>query len=195
MNTNSSIYSTITRKKREKKNSVEYITKNDRNGNEERIVLDDMSESNNNKYQSKNNSTNTTNNNRCKINSGKINSINQFHRTEVLHNKIKKIQIVIQAHSIATTNQIMELNNIPKIIPTINNNNINHISPALEYENNSIIYCSDIRLSRSIEILNKNRQIRTVSNIKNYGKWKQIRKRLIIKTLIQQSKILRKLMK
>ena len=169
MNTNSSIYSTIARKKREKKNSVEYITKNDRNGNEERIVLDDMSESNNNKYQTKNNSTNTTNNNRCKINSGKINSTNKFHRTEVLHNKIKKIQIVIQAHSIATTNQIMELNNIPRIIPTINNNNINHISPALEYENNSIIYCSDIRLSRSIEILNKNRQIITVSNIKNYG--------------------------
>ena len=40
INTNSSIYSTITPTEKEKRNSVEYITKNKRNSNKQMIELD-----------------------------------------------------------------------------------------------------------------------------------------------------------
>ena len=75
-----------------------------------------------------------------------------------------------QAHSIPTINQTTKLNDTPKNIPTISNNNIKKISPASEYENIYITYCSNILLTQCFEMLNKNRQTRSVSNTKNYRK-------------------------
>ena len=63
MNIYSSISSTVTPKHNDKNWSVENITKNNSNSNEQKIELDDTSGNDNNKHQTKN-STNTTNNSR-----------------------------------------------------------------------------------------------------------------------------------
>ena len=71
MNIDSPIHSTVTSKESEKKRSVENITKNISNSNEQRIALNDTLEINNNKCK-KSNRTNKTSNNKYKSNSDKM---------------------------------------------------------------------------------------------------------------------------